>query len=325
MSDARAHAILKRFYGKPQELAVYLTKIRICQAKLVFEVFALLNRYSRVDVGVRFLNILSPASLFQLLASGDGQFLGQLLEDSLMDYKLQPGAYRDGIPSLSNGRFENLRYAVGNSPFLKEEIRAPRKLSECEIDYYINYGKTSRFISAWKRKVFDKDISWQLPRRGVGYVVYNPDDLADANPKRKRKLRDRYGYDQIGTKETVSAMIKIAKKWHSKYPNKPLQYGDISRHGGIDTPDHSTHEDGKAFDMRPLRKDNNLGPLTYNSRIYSRKLTKDLILIVRGLFSGTRFLFNDNQLNAQDRSTRTFVNPAKGHNNHLHIIFAGGI
>ncbi len=191
--------------------------------------------------------------------------MGQLLEDSLIDYKLRKGTYRSGIPILSTSKFESLRYAVGNAPFLKEETTKPRKLSECEIDYYINYGKKSPHISSWKRKTFDKDICWQLPRRGIGYVIYNPDDLKGA------KRGDRYGYDQIGTKETVFAMIEIAKKWNSKYPNTLLEYGDISRPGGVDTPDHATHQDGRAFDMRLLRNDGKTGVgFTYSSGVYSR-------------------------------------------------------
>jgi len=34
-----------------------------------------------------------------------------------------------------------------------------------------------------------------------------------------------------------------------------LEIGDISRAGGLDTSAHETHEDGKAFDMRPIRND----------------------------------------------------------------------
>ena len=77
--------------------------------------------------------------------------------------------------------------------------------------------------------------------------------------------------------------------------------------------------------MRLLRKDNSVGGFSYTqASIYSQELTKAFILFVVKLYSGTRILFNDKQLNEFDKETRDFVNPSKGHDNHLHVIFPGG-
>jgi len=166
-----------------------------------------------------------------MVSTYEGYVVGMLLNDSITEYKMNPGRFRAGIPKLSNDLFEGLRFAIGHADIIKDISTVPRKLSDCEIDYYVNYGKTSRSLAI--RRAFNKNICWQLPRRGTGFVIYNPDDL------KRRSTRDKYGYDQIGTKETVFAMIAVAKRWHSKFPRTLLEYGDISRPGGVDTPDHS--------------------------------------------------------------------------------------
>lgn len=171
------------------------------------------------------------------------------------------------------------------------------------------------------RKLYDPLICWDLPISGVGFTTYTIDDL------RRTTLGDsKYGYDQIGTKETIEAMIQIAKSWNALHPDRLLQYGDISRPGGINTPDHGTHRTGKAFDMRLFRKDAQAGGFEYtNSGIYSRELTKKFILMVVGLHPGTTVFFNDAELHRIDRETSAIVDSSdKSHINHLHVMFPGG-
>ncbi|MGI8787729.1 MAG: hypothetical protein ACR2HG_08225 [Pyrinomonadaceae bacterium] len=168
-------------------------------------------------------------------------------------------------------------------------------------------------------------MSDYLPVSGVGFVIYNPDDFK--NDKSYKALKDtEYGYDQIGTKETIEAMMRIAKEWNALHPDRLLQYGDISRPGGINTPDHGTHNNGKVFDVRPLRNDSQTGnaaKLTYGDPTYDRNLTKEFILLVRKLYPGTKFYFNDKKI-WEDREFNSFVERRGGHDNHLHVIFPGG-
>lgn len=130
----------------------------------------------------------------------------------------------------------------------------------------------------------------------------------------------------IGTKETIEAMIKLASHWDSKHPNRKLQYGDISRPGGINTPDHGTHMTGKAFDMRLLRKDSATGGFTYKQNaIYDQTLTKEFILLTVSLNPGTTFYFNDPDIHTKDSRTKNIVDPSDAtHDNHLHVMFPGG-
>ncbi len=58
----------------------------------------------------------------------------------------------------------------------------------------------------------NKDISWELPIKGVGFVAYN---------------REPRG-DQFGTKDTIDRCIAIAKEWYLAHPEVSIQFGDIS-------------------------------------------------------------------------------------------------
>ncbi len=218
----------------------------------------------------------------------------------------------------------------------------PRKLTDAEMDYYTKLGDTQKLYrvntdrktgkESWislpesKRHRFDPNICWDLPTNGTGYITYRTDDLND-EPSYREKLGDQYGYDKIGTKETIEVMMNIARAWISDPRHtQPLEYGDISRPGGINTPDHSTHTTGKAFDVRLQRKDNSSsGGFSYTqSSIYSRDLTKEFILFVVRLYPGTTFLFNDPQLERFDDDTKNLVTSSYGHNDHLHVMLSGG-
>ena len=182
--------------------------------------------------------------------------------------------------------------------------------------------------TAGTRNNFDPAVCWQLPMSGTGYVVYNQNDLHKDYPMTKRtSFKDDYGYDQIGTKETIEAMLHIAREWANLNTGRQLQYGDISRPGGVNTPDHNTHNTGKAFDIRPLRKDSQVGDgagLKYTQAgIYDQELTKEFIRLVRRLYPTNEFYFNDSGIYGKSEFGG-FVSEAGGHDDHLHVMFPGG-
>jgi hypothetical protein len=123
-----------------------------------------------------------------------------------------------------------------------------------------------------------RDVCWELPSEGNGlYSTYNRnDELAD-------------GLDQIGTYQTIQAILTLAKAWKNRNTGAILEIGDISRAGGLDTSAHETHEDGKAFDMRPLRNDGGSGtPIGLDATsyhpLYHRDWTKAFIKLVQNLY-----------------------------------------
>lgn len=186
----------------------------------------------------------------------------------------------------------------------------PRQLSEAEMNWYTQYSTTNDARLAGRVNVFNSNIRWQLPAQGTGYVTYTPNDLTNSERRRlgQTQLNDQYGYDQIATRETIQAAINIAADHYSSYPNRPLQYGDFSRPGGINTPDHSTHNVGMAWDMRYLRNDNSTVGITLNSRgenaSYDRQATIEFIRRTIRLYPQATFYANDpNLISAFPRGT----------------------
>jgi len=209
----------------------------------------------------------------------------------------------------------------------------PRKLSKDEIEYFIAYnGKPQAKLEYRKRNgwfnstraVYNEDICWELPSEGSGFTTYNRDDLK----LRKWKLKDGFGYDQIGTKQTIDALMLVSKTWISISTNpkkRLLQIGDISRPGGINTPDHGGHQTGKIVDIRPLRNDSKTGigaNLDYASSSYDQALTIEFIRHVKKLYPSIHIKFNDGKIASS--SEFTYVKKdRKGtvHDNHLHLEF----
>ncbi|QDV35012.1 hypothetical protein [Tautonia plasticadhaerens] len=192
---------------------------------------------------------------------------------------------------------------------------APVELSQEVMDFYARLnGQAARVVT------FRPEVRWELPRSGPGYETYNRNDL--------KRGTDAYGYDQVGTRGTVEAVLRLAREWLRAHPDRPLQVGDISRPGGIDTPDHLGHEAGKNVDLRPLRKDSLTGDgarLTYRDRdAYDPDLTREFIRLARRLHPGLSVRFNDPAISG-DAEFKAFVRKDGGggkvHDNHLHLDF----
>lgn len=178
-----------------------------------------------------------------------------------------------------------------------------------EETYKALYG-TVPVISPDKVQGDDASVTVVLePTSGPGYTVYN---------------REAGGVDQFGTALTVNALKALAAEWALTQGRPLIQYGDISRRGGgrffnAKNPklsDHATHRDGRAVDIRPMRKDGLLAPTEVNHSSYDPAMTKQLVLLIRQMFPKASVLFNDTKLIDQGLTKR-----APGHHNHLHIQF----
>ena len=146
-----------------------------------------------------------------------------------------------------------------------------------------------------------------LPESGVGFETF---------------LREPGGATQFGTLEGITALIDLAREWNQKHPEVNLQYGHISREGGIAffstvNPGelaHETHRDGRTVDVRPIRKDNQMRGVDLREDPYDRARTKELVLLIRERHPGVDIIFND-QTFINANLTRRF----KGHFDHLHV------
>lgn len=170
----------------------------------------------------------------------------------------------------------------------------------------------------------DPRVRWILPPTGEGYETYNVND-SRLGVNAPSELRDRIGsgpagvWDQVGTRRTIESQQRLADEWAGSYPGRPLEYGDVSLQGGVDTNDHGTHGDGHAFDMRPVRSGTGDGPLTWQSGNYDQAATRDLLRIVRRQHPNATVYFNDPAIRS-DPEFRGWVTRSAGHDNHLHVI-----
>ena len=289
----------------------------------------------------RFAKKINKSSLYALAATRDGLILCKAVFDTLQVYQ-EGHSILHGIflPPSCEGTdqttqlFENV---IKNPTPPKDENLEPRRLSECEMDYYTNYNKTDKILwenkggvyysTRGERNKINSEISWELPTFGIGYITYKRNDLQKdyrALPHRK-DFADDYGYDQIGTKKTVEAMMRIAREWYALHPERKLQIGDMSRPGGINTPDHGGHDDGNIVDVRPIRNDSQIGDaanLDYNSSSYHLDYTKEFIRLVKKLYPNIFIRFNDGRIAGKGEFTYVHKDSVgKVHNDHLHLEF----
>jgi peptidoglycan L-alanyl-D-glutamate endopeptidase CwlK len=152
-------------------------------------------------------------------------------------------------------------------------------------------------------------VNAQLPAAGLGFETYYASDSRgrpDIPP----------GYHRYGLREVCRAIEGIAAEWYRRHAQGPrLGIGDLSLVGGGPTPRHGAHQRGLEVDIRPLRSDGRLLPVTFNDPNYSRSLTQELVdVITRNPILPVRvILFNDPGVSG--------VRAYPGHDNHLHVGF----
>jgi hypothetical protein len=142
-------------------------------------------------------------------------------------------------------------------------------------------------------------VDAQLPAKGDGFTTYN---------------RESEGQDQWATARTVASLMRIGSAWHERYPERPLEVGDISRAGGGKFVGHKLHRVGIDVDIRPPTASG--GAATWRDPGYDRRATRDLIAIIKKENPDARIVFNDPVLIREG-----LTHAAGGHDNHLHVSF----
>ena len=197
--------------------------LAVCQ---VFDVLS--SSYDRTFAGYYMIKNTSDADLLRIARYKQGNALLYAISEFVGRNKLTQAGKWVGEFNIVQERIYSARRQAGK--LIDYNPHGVRELHDYEIP---PNGK--------------KEIRFELPEEGANYLVYNRnDELVD-------------GLDQIGTKETIDAIFKIAEIWKSKGTGAHFEVGDIARAGGLNTSAHETHEDGKAFDMRPMRNDGGNG------------------------------------------------------------------
>ena len=292
----------KAVYVNTETLGTDLAVQSLSYLLAVCQVFDLLSSsYDRAFTSYYFIKNTSDAVLMRIARYKQGNALLVSINRWVGQEKLANGGNWVGEFKIVEDRIYTARRQAGQ--LINYDPHEIRQL----YDYEIPVGG-------------NKEIRYELPAEGANYVVYNRNDVR------------KDGLDQFGTLETIKAIWKIAEVWKSKGTGAYFEVGDISRAGGLNTSAHDTHEDGKAFDMRPMRNDGGVStkPFTWKEiPPYHRDWTKAFIRMVRQLYPGTLFYFNDPDI-FQDPEFRGIViqygeeNSPEAHDNHIHIILPGG-
>jgi len=161
--------------------------------------------------------------------------------------------------------------------------------------------KTPAPVTPIPTNLNNTNIDTVLPIDGEGYTTYK---------------REPGGADQFGTAMTVNRIMDLGRKWFLLHPEVFLQFGDISRKGGGAFPPHASHKNGRDVDVRPIRKDNRMDPVSVGEVAYDKVRTEEFVKLVRSRYPGVSIFFNDASLIAKDLTAH-----AKRHENHLHIRF----
>jgi hypothetical protein len=151
----------------------------------------------------------------------------------------------------------------------------------------------------WKKLVGAPEVAGviqllQLPQvSGFGYYSYSPASR------------------QFGTNAAISALQEIAFTFLPNLPAVQIGIGDISLSQGGPMDPHHSHQKGRDADIRPLRKDQGLQPVTIVDPQYDRELTRLMVASFLSHENVRQILFNDSAIHG--------VTPWPGHDNHLHV------
>jgi len=187
---------------------------------------------------------------------------------------------------------------------IKEDGDCGRGTISAIDDYQHNWsrhpdGRVDPGGLAWKRLLEGKlKVKRQgyllLPQAsGNGYYPYSPMTR------------------QYGSHDTVQSLVAVCRKFNEKYPDLKVGVGDMSFVDGTVMSPHKTHRNGRNADIRPVRTDGKMLPVTIDDDAYSRERTKVLVELLRADTNLKSILFNDTEI--------TGVTRWDGHDNHLHV------
>jgi hypothetical protein len=116
---------------------------------------------------------------------------------------------------------------------------------------------------------------------------------------------------QFGTVATVRTLVTVCRKFFDKFPGVKIAIGDMSFANGARMSPHETHRTGRNADIRPVRVDGAMRPVSITDAEYSHERTAALVELLRAEHNLKSILFND--------TTIPGVKHWKGHHNHLHV------
>ena len=238
-NKSEALALQLKYKDNPAGLAQHLIRICLNQIEVVYEVFLLLDNYSTLDVGCRFI---SGCDVYSLVQTNKGLFLCQKLYEWLTTIRmpvLQPTACTGNALSLLV-----LKTAIDNAKPEQEK----KKLDQAAIAY--DDGKSIRVETTDGKS---KDTKTYQANKG-GMI-----DVRDfsSHPAAKFIVADGQNVpEEYLSPRAAASLFNVAQKYHETYPNdvKLVFTAGSSTNGnpGIcaGVPCHSSHQQGSCVDVR---------------------------------------------------------------------------
>lgn len=203
-------------------------------------------------------------------------------------------------PETSSGA-PTVMEAGGSSPSTLSEAQAPR----ASVKKAAHTSKSKKKSKAKKKNKATRKgsrVGFELlPTSGSGYYHYAGGDDPTS--------------DVWGHPGTINCVEEVARKWAARYPKRPrIGVGDISlKNGGRFRP-HKSHRRGVDVDIRPM-KARGEGPVSVGQPSYSRKYTRDMIVLFVETCNVKRVYFND--ISLARKMDKVSTHP--GHHNHVHF------
>ena len=116
---------------------------------------------------------------------------------------------------------------------------------------------------------------------------------------------------QYGTTATLRTLVTACRNFVQKFPDVKIAIGDMCFADGAQMPPHKTHRNGRNADIRPVRSDGKMLPVTIGDPHYSRDRTRTLVALLVAERNVKSILFNDAAIAGVTRWD--------GHDNHLHV------
>jgi murein DD-endopeptidase MepM/ murein hydrolase activator NlpD len=120
---ADAQTIQRKYDGKPQELAQHLVSICLNKTNVVKELFFILNNFSTLDVGYRFVNLIPTATLAKLTGTKSGKAFCELLLSWLKNTRPENNSNTVAPGVDSAIQLMKLKNAIDNAPPPQDEHR----------------------------------------------------------------------------------------------------------------------------------------------------------------------------------------------------------
>lgn len=307
-AKSQALAVQQRFYGNPQGLAQYLIRICLNQIEVVYEVFMLLDDYSTLDVGCRFV---SGCDFYQLVKTNNGLFLCSKLYEWLTQIRtfLQPTECAGNAAALLL-----LKSAIDSAQ--PELEKAKNKTAAIAYDD----GKSVRIVVSNQNGSSDGQ-TYQTNKSGMIDVR----DLS-RHPAAKFTVADRQNVpEEYLSPKAATSLFNIAQKYSETYAsdNKLVFTAGSASNGSPGNcggqPCHTSHRQGSCVDIRYM---NSSGQDITGFTAYKDADVERTVWLIKtfGKDGLTKvYTGDDTRFGLFDDSPKTMDKIEKVHRHHLHV------